>query len=133
MRDLDHPVFVDAENTNSWCARKVTLQRSLPLDVLMVPSSALAVAADSERLLCGGFSLGETIHFGSLEFIVNRFGGLSLSPIGDGSDAIIMGSIRSGMPSLLQATVPTMGHDRGLHRGVPHGFERRRKDRPPLS
>jgi hypothetical protein len=57
----------------------------------MVPSSALIVATNGERLSCGGFSLSETIRFGGLEFIVNRFSGLSLSPMGDDSDAIITG------------------------------------------
>jgi hypothetical protein len=40
----------------------------------MVHSSTLTITTDSERLTCGGFSLGETIHFGSLEFIANCFG-----------------------------------------------------------
>jgi hypothetical protein len=71
------------------------------LDILMVPSSALAIAVDCESLLYGGFSLGETIRFGSLEFIADCFGGLSLSLMGDDSDAIIMGSARGGPPSPL--------------------------------
>jgi hypothetical protein len=37
----------------------------------MVPSSAITVAADSEHLMCGGFSLGETVCLGSFEFIVD--------------------------------------------------------------
>jgi hypothetical protein len=57
--------------------------------------------ADGERMSCGGFSLDETIHFGSLDFITDRFGSLSLSLMGDGSDAIIMGPARGGPPSLL--------------------------------
>jgi hypothetical protein len=32
-----------------------------------------------------------------------------------------------------RATVPPTGHDRGLHRGVPQGFRRRRGAQPPLS
>jgi hypothetical protein len=35
--------------------------------------------------------LGETISFGSLEFITDCFDDLSLSPRGDGSDAAVMG------------------------------------------
>jgi hypothetical protein len=65
----------------------------------MVPSSVLAIAADNERLSCGGFSLSKTIHFGILEFIANCFGGLSLSSMGDGLDAIIIGPARGRPPS----------------------------------
>jgi hypothetical protein len=50
----------------------------------MVPSSALTVAADGERLSCNVFSLGETIRFESLKLITNRFGSLSHSSVGDG-------------------------------------------------
>jgi hypothetical protein len=32
-----------------------------------------------------------------------------------------------------RATIPAVGHDRGLHRGVPHGFGQRREAHPPLS
>jgi hypothetical protein len=71
----------------------------------MVPSSVLADATVCDHLSCGGFSLGETICFGSLEFITDRFGGLSLSPIGDGSDSIVMGSARGGPPSPLRAMI----------------------------
>jgi hypothetical protein len=67
----------------------------------MVVSSALAISTDGERLLCGGFSLCETIHFGSVEFITDCFGGLSLSPKMDDLDAAFMGSTRSGPPSPL--------------------------------
>jgi hypothetical protein len=35
----------------------------------MVHSSTLIVTTEGEHLTCGGFSLGETVHFGSLEFI----------------------------------------------------------------
>jgi hypothetical protein len=52
---------------------------SPPLEVPMVHSSMLVITADEECLTCCGFSLGETIHFESLEFITNYFGSLSLS------------------------------------------------------
>jgi hypothetical protein len=68
------------------------LQGAFPLDVLMVPASVLAVTTDSERLSCDVFSLGKTTRFKSLEFIADRFGGRSLSPIGDDSGAAVMGS-----------------------------------------
>jgi hypothetical protein len=45
----------------------------------MVHSSTPIVTTDGESLTCGGFSLNETICFGSLEFIANYFGSLSLS------------------------------------------------------
>jgi hypothetical protein len=74
------------------------LQRAFPLDIPMVPSFVLAVSNDGERLACGGFSSGETIHFGGVEFIVDHFGDLSLTPRGSDSDATPMGA------------QPTMGH-----------------------
>jgi hypothetical protein len=67
----------------------------------MVPSSALAVSADSECLSCDGFSLVETILFGRLEFITDFFGGMSLSPRRDHSNVTVMGSSCSGPPSPL--------------------------------
>jgi hypothetical protein len=57
----------------------------------MVHSLVLAIATDSECLMCGDFSLSETIHFGSLEFIADCFGGLRLSPKGSDSGIIFMG------------------------------------------
>jgi hypothetical protein len=36
----------------------------------------LAITTDGERLTCGGFSLGETVCFGSLKFIADYFGSL---------------------------------------------------------
>jgi hypothetical protein len=61
----------------------------------MVHSSMLVITADEECLTCCGFSLGETIHFESLEFITNYFGNLSLSLRGD-SSAIFGGMTHSG-------------------------------------
>jgi hypothetical protein len=63
--------LVGAENTDSWCARKGGLQCTFPLDVLMVHSSALTIFDDGEHLMCCGFSLGETVRIGILEFIID--------------------------------------------------------------
>jgi hypothetical protein len=89
------------------------MQHAFPLDVPMVHSSALTISADGERLSCGGFSLSETIHFGSLLFIVDYFGRLSLSPMRNDSGTAFMGSAHSGPPKSFYTD-----HDRGLHRGV---------------
>jgi hypothetical protein len=74
-------------------------QHAFPLDVLMVPSSALTVTAGGEPLSSGGFSLGETIFFESLEFITDYFSSLSVSLAGCGSEAVITSSERGGPPS----------------------------------
>jgi hypothetical protein len=95
--------LTSAKNSDSWHARKGDLQHAFPLDIPMVPSLALTVTDDGERLSCGGFSLSETIHFGRLEFIADGFGGLSLSHMGDGSDTIVMASTCGGPPSPLWA------------------------------
>jgi hypothetical protein len=79
------------------------LQRAFPLDIPMVPSSALVIAADGERLSCDVFYLSETIHFGSLEFSTDHFGGLILFAMGDSSSAAVMGSTRVGPSSPLWA------------------------------
>jgi hypothetical protein len=46
-----------------------------------------------------GLALSSTIHFGSLEFISNCFGHLSLSTQERDSDAIFVGMICGGSPS----------------------------------
>jgi hypothetical protein len=100
-----------AKNTGHWHAWKGDLQRAFPLDVMMVPSSVFVTAAGGKHLSRDGFSLGETICFGNLDFINDQFDGLSLSPLGDGSGAIIMGPTHGG-PLLLQWTMmgdPTEG------------------------
>jgi hypothetical protein len=71
------------------------LQRAFSLDVLMVPSFALAISTVGECLTCGGFSLGETICLGSFKFIADYFGGLSLSPRRSNSGVAFMDSTRS--------------------------------------
>jgi hypothetical protein len=105
MHNLDHPVLASVENTDSWHARKGDLQCDFPLEVPMVPSSVITIAADGEHLTCGGFSLGETVSLGSFKFIADYFSGLSLSPRRGDSGAAFMCSTRSGTPPLWRAMI----------------------------
>jgi hypothetical protein len=50
MHDLNHHVLGGVENTDSWHAKKGDLQRAFPLEILMVLSSVIIVAADDEHL-----------------------------------------------------------------------------------
>jgi hypothetical protein len=69
----------------------------------MVSSSAITITIDGECLSRDGFLHGETIRFGSLEFIIECFGGVNLSPQRDGSDVAAMGSTHCGPLSPLWA------------------------------
>jgi hypothetical protein len=71
----------------------------------MVPPSVITIAANDECLMCSGFSLGETVHFGSFKFIADHFNGLRLSPRRGDSGAAFMGLTHSGTPSLCQAMI----------------------------
>jgi hypothetical protein len=71
-----------------------------PLNISMVHSSMIVITTDSEHLTCGGFSLGKTFRFGSLEFIADCFDSLSISLKGNNSCAVFVGMARSGLLSL---------------------------------
>jgi hypothetical protein len=102
--DFNHPISCQCKKHQQLARQEGGFAACFSLDVPMVPPLARAVATNGEHLLCDGFSLGETICFGSLEFITNCFGCLSLSPLGDGLDAIVMGPAGGGL-SLLPWTM----------------------------
>jgi hypothetical protein len=99
MHNLDHLVLADAKNTDSWRAWKGDWKRAFPLDVPMVPSSSIAVAADGEHLTCGGFSLGKTVCLGNFDFITDYFG-----PTHSAGTAV-MGPTRSGASTPWQTMI----------------------------
>jgi hypothetical protein len=71
----------------------------------MVPSSSIAIVADSERIMCSGFSLGEPVLLGNFEFIVDYFGGLSLSPRRGNEGTAFVGSTCCGASTPQWATM----------------------------
>jgi hypothetical protein len=66
----------------------------------MVPSSTFVPITGGEHSPGNVFPLGKTIRFGSLEFVVDRFSGLSLSTLGGSSGAVVMGPTHGGPPLL---------------------------------
>jgi hypothetical protein len=88
----------------------------------MVPPSVITIAANDECLMCSGFSLGETVHFGSFKFIADHFNGLKLSPRRGDSGAAFMGSTHSGTPSLCQAMIEDSAKEFHMASGGEGGF-----------
>jgi hypothetical protein len=99
-RDLDHPILVGAENTDSWCTRKRDLQHTFSLDILIVTSPKVSFVTNGINLTGAGLAPGETIQFSYLEFTADRLGHLSLYPKERDSAAIFIGVVHSGSPSL---------------------------------
>jgi hypothetical protein len=66
----------------------------------MVLSSVFVPITRGEHSPGDGFPLGKTISFGRLEFVADRFGSLSLPPLGGGSGAVVMDPARGGPPLL---------------------------------
>jgi hypothetical protein len=105
-RDLDHLVICRCKKHRQLSCQVGAFVVCFPLNVPIVHSSTLTVGTNRERLMCGGFSLGETVCFGSLEFIIYYFGGLSLSP-GRRLERYLCGNDP-------QQVAIIAGHDRGL-------------------
>jgi hypothetical protein len=71
-----------------------------PLNISMVYSPKPTIITDGNNLIHVKFARGETISFGGMEFITDRFDNLSFSPEGNASGAIVVGMVHSGSPSL---------------------------------
>jgi hypothetical protein len=65
----------------------------------MVPSFAITVAANGERLMCSGFSLSEAVRLWNFVFIADYFGSLSLCPKRGDAGTTFMGSTHSRAPT----------------------------------
>jgi hypothetical protein len=66
----------------------------------MVYSLILSFIANDNNPTGIGLTPRETIRFGNLEFIIDRLGRLSLSPVEGDSGAIFVGMVHNGSPSL---------------------------------
>jgi hypothetical protein len=99
-RDLADPIICQCRKHQQLVCQVVGHVACFCLNVSMVHSSTLDVITDGEHLTCGDFSPGETIFFGSLEFIIDYFGTLSLSLKGSDSGTVFVGTAHCGSPSL---------------------------------
>jgi hypothetical protein len=100
MRDLVDPVICWCRKHRELACQKGGFVACFSLNISMVQSSTLVITADGKHLTCGGFTLGEIIRFGSLEFIADNFRSLSLSPKGNDSGADFRGMAHGGSLSL---------------------------------
>jgi hypothetical protein len=66
----------------------------------MIYLPKLTFIANGNNPIGIGLSLGETIYFGSLKFITDRFSNLSLFSKGNDSGTIFIGMVYNGSPSL---------------------------------
>jgi hypothetical protein len=71
----------------------------------MVLSSVITITSNGESLMCGGFSLSETICLVNFVFIIDYFSSLSLSNRRGNVGAAYMGSTYSGASSPQQAMI----------------------------
>jgi hypothetical protein len=100
------------------------------LNVSIVYSPKPTIIADGQHQTGDSFTLGETIHFGNLEFIVKRFGSLSLSDEGNtSSSGAAAQAARDG--GWTMASSPTKWHEDAAAMVVQEGVVARASGRRP--
>jgi hypothetical protein len=67
--DLAYPVIYRCRKHRQLAHHEGEFVACFPLNVLMVHSPKLIIVANGEHQTSGGLTLGESIRFGSLEFI----------------------------------------------------------------
>jgi hypothetical protein len=77
---LDHVICQCRKHRRQLTRKEGAFVVCFPLNVSMVHSPKPTIIDNGNTLTDIGFALGETIHFESLEFIINCFSNLSLSP-----------------------------------------------------
>jgi hypothetical protein len=82
MHNLDHPVFCQSRKHRQLVSQELGFAVCLPLDIPMVYSPKLTFITNHKNTTSIGLALGETIYFGSMEFTIDRFSRLSISPKG---------------------------------------------------
>jgi hypothetical protein len=77
----------------------------------MVHSPNPTIITDTNNQTGIKFALGETINFGSMEFIADRFGNMSLFPKENDSVVIFVGMVHSRSPSPYTILEESIGED----------------------
>jgi hypothetical protein len=93
------PYYLLVQKTSIVGAIGRGIVASFPLSILMVHSPKPIIVANDNNLTGMGFTLGETIYYGRLEFNADHFVDLTLSPEGNDSGTIFMGMVPSASPS----------------------------------
>jgi hypothetical protein len=96
-RDLAYLVICRYRKHRQLACQEGEFVACFPLYVSMVHSPKLVITANEGHQIDSGFTLGETIRIGSLEFIDDRFGSWSLSAEGNDSGVVFVEWLIAGL------------------------------------